>query len=168
MHKKSLENRYRSKLILEELENRQLFSDGAAAVAPPPQANDAAATVINVDANIEPVVESQSTSNVSIKNNAETTLDVSNFKDSAAPVSSIAGAEQNNSTDENTNILIDTDCAIATDNLSDETKTGLITNYSKIDVETNNTSLLTEDPLPWGSTETADGIGTPASQPIYS
>jgi hypothetical protein len=47
MGKKSINNRYNSKLILEELEARQLFSDGAAAVAPPPQNTDAAATVIN-------------------------------------------------------------------------------------------------------------------------
>jgi Domain of unknown function (DUF4347) len=58
MKKKSIVNRYRSKLILEELEARQLFSGGAEALIPPP--NEAPpATVIEVDANHEPVAVNQ-------------------------------------------------------------------------------------------------------------
>jgi uncharacterized delta-60 repeat protein len=58
MKKKSIQNRYRSKLILEELEARQLFSGGAEAVIPPPESTPSA-TVIEVDANAEPVAENQ-------------------------------------------------------------------------------------------------------------
>ncbi|WP_036307174.1 DUF4347 domain-containing protein, partial [Methyloglobulus morosus] len=98
MNKMLRNSRYRSKLILEELETRQLFSDGAAAVAPPPPANDAAATVINVDANIEPVVESQNTSDAPAVANANNASDQTNPDENPSPVTAvISGAAINES-----------------------------------------------------------------------
>ena len=64
MKKKSIQNRYKSKLILEELEARQLFSGGAEGVIPPPDPIPAP-TAVNVDANVEPVAENQTQAPVS-------------------------------------------------------------------------------------------------------
>lgn len=77
--KKKPVNHYRSKLILEEMEQRQLFSGGAEGIIPP-EPVAAEATAVNVDANLEitatqapsnPVGQAQVESNVSNETTAE-------------------------------------------------------------------------------------------------
>jgi uncharacterized delta-60 repeat protein len=92
MKKKSIVNRYRSKLILEELEARQLFSGGAEAVIPPP--NEAPpATVIEVDANHEPVAVNQAQAPNPNISNATTTSITANSIAPPSPVETITRHE---------------------------------------------------------------------------
>jgi Domain of unknown function (DUF4347) len=86
MKKKSIQNRYKSKLILEELEARQLFSGGAEAVIPPPD-NTPPPTVINV----EPVAENQTQAPVIQSNSDHTTpVAATSIQDNAAALASPA------------------------------------------------------------------------------
>ncbi|NOU43388.1 MAG: DUF4347 domain-containing protein, partial [Methyloglobulus sp.] len=96
MKKKSPQQRYNSKFILEELESRQLFSGGAEGVIPPePVANEA--TVINVDANIEPVVESKTASDLTAIPNADSSAELINPEQNASLISvAIADSSANN------------------------------------------------------------------------
>lgn len=96
MKKKPPAQQYKSKFILEELEPRQLFSGGAEGVIPPP-ANNPAVTEINVDANIEPVVESKASSDFTAIPNADSSDEQINPEQNASPISvTIADSSANN------------------------------------------------------------------------
>jgi uncharacterized delta-60 repeat protein len=208
MAKKSINNRYNSKLIIEELEARQLFSDGAAAVVTPPQNTDSAATVINVDANFEPVVDSQNSGDVPAITHDDTAVELANPEGNTSPVSAITTdstvnnpdeitvetigntsqllteketqayvSSQDNqvnelasieiNTNENTEILLETDCPTAIENLSEENDSGQLANLSVTD-DTDSASQVLEQPLTCGLTDSIDGDGTLVNQVVLN